>query len=494
MSLFFRLILALALLLLPAVGRAEEPAAPAPERLAGRLRTAYTQPLSFAPALMRYPLRKDVAAELHAAREAAGSASGDVDALWKAALLAEQGDDSAAAGEWKNVLPLLDAQVKANPKDLGALERQVQALVGAGSAHRAVTAAEKLAAAQPDSWRAQLLRGDAYLCRADFHWRVLAKIARGRKDLPPTSLLQMNSDLAACETAYTRAVALAPAEPAPRGARIALVLGRPVMAAFLPRGALPSGARADLGRVRQDLIELVQRSPGQTAPLWHAGYYFATQPLEQAQLSLPERQALEKGLEAARPAEGERVFLEEARGLWRAAREEWGEARSCFEAALAAAPDRRLAAEWLGMVEAHSADPREKVAARVRARLEARPRVEDWVLLGVLTAPDDRAAAIQAFRKALALDVDHPGARYNLGVLLLQENLASAEARRHLLEAYRTQPEDREAAFAVITTQALDGELRAARSTLQDMLKMPDVDPDLRERIQQTLKELPASK
>jgi tetratricopeptide (TPR) repeat protein len=460
-----------------------------PGRLVGRLRATYLRPASFSAAAMRFPLRKDIMADLRAAREAARNHPTDVEKCWQAAVLAEEADDPDAVREWQTVLGLMEGMLKTRLSDQAFLERRLEAMIGANVGVRAVPAAERLAQANPRSWKVQVLLGDAHLRRADFHWRVVLRLKRDSKE-PPQPVLQMNADLAACEKAYNRAVELAPAEPAARGARIALVLARPLMASFLPSAWMTVPEASASSVVRANLIELIERSPGKVAPLWHAAWFFATHPVEGAGMSAGERGALEKGLAEARAEEEDGTFLEEARGLFRCAVNDWSGARKHFEGALALLPERRFAAEWLGLAEARSPEPREPVVARVRARLETRPRAEDWTLLGVLLAEEDRPRAVEALRKALELHRDSANVRFNLGVLLLGGNTGSLEARRHIQQVWEAQPDDQEAAFAFLVVQVLDGQREAARRTLEDLIKQPDLDTDLRSRIQETLKEL----
>jgi tetratricopeptide (TPR) repeat protein len=488
------LLLAVVAPLAGAAATADPPGAPAVsrEKLLARARVVYNETISFSPASLRYPLRVDGAAELRKAREASEAAPLDLDARWRAASMAEELDEEDAAEGWRTLLGMVEAKLKSQPQDALLQERRIQALIGCSSAVRVVDLAQKFTATRADDWRAQFLLGDAHLCRADFHWRVLSRLARGAKALPPQQLLQLNADLTACEGAYSRAVALAPAEPAPRAGRIALLMGRPLMASFLPKGAIPVPEKRDLRPVRQDLIELLQRTPGQPGPVWHAAYFFASQPLERMQISMSERDALRKGIDALLKADDAACFAAEAEGLLAVAQADWARARVQFETALKLAPGRTFAADWLGLAEARCGDPAETVLARVRARLAATPRVQDWVLLGLLRASDAPREAIDACRKALALDVTNPSAAYNLAVLLLRANAESSEARHHLGELLTHHPEDREAAFVFLLTQAIDGDPRGARRSLAEMLRLPDIDADLRSRVEETIRELPA--
>jgi tetratricopeptide (TPR) repeat protein len=484
-------------LLLPVVllqttaGAAEIPLA---ERLLPRLRPVYSQPTEFVPAAMRYPIRPTLTAELKAARAAVADAPTELEAHWKLATLEEAAENPTAEEEWRTVLGLIEAQLRKKPDDLTLLERQVEAMVGANVAVRVVAPAEKLAKAQPASWHAQLLLGDAYLRRADFNWRVLARVGRGGKALQAPQLLQLNDDLHAAERAYGKAIETAPAEPAPRAARVSLLLARPLMAALLPKGTLAAGDRPDLGAVWSDLLDLVRRNPKQVDPLWHACHFLATQGNSETVGSAADRKLLQETAASLQVDGPRRVLLSEARGLLAADRKDWETARREFEAASSEMPDRRFAADWLALAEVNSRDPREQVVARVRARIAKNSRSQDATALGILLAPQDRPGAIAALRQAIELDRDSAVARYNLAVLLAQQDVTSPEVRYHLERALQLQPDGREGVFFEAVLEALAGHEKSARQTLEGFLHTPDLDLDLKQRIQDTLKDLPPAK
>ncbi|MGV3724442.1 MAG: hypothetical protein ACO1SX_26410, partial [Actinomycetota bacterium] len=193
---------------------------------------------------------------------------------------------------------------------------------------------------------------------------------------------------------------------------------------------------------------------------------------------------------AARTGAESKLFVAEAEGMFAIARRDWATARTAFEAALTAAPRREWSAEWLAMAEANSAEPRPRILARLDARLKSHPRACDWVLRGVLQAQDDRKAATESFRKAIALDIDSASARYNLAVLLLREDPDSIEGRHHLERALETRPDDQDAQFGFLVIQGLDGERDVARAALDQLAMRTDLDADLRKRLQETLKDL----
>jgi tetratricopeptide (TPR) repeat protein len=484
----------LPVLLLISVAASVAPgAAPPPRRLLERARHAYTHPTSFAPAAMRHPLRRDPAAALARAREEAAARPDDPEARRQAALLADAADDPTAAEEWHALLDLLERLLKADRANPDLLERQVEALVGADAALRAVGAAERLLATRPESWRAHLLAGDAYLRRADFHWRVLARRSRAKAFTPGPELLQMNSDLKASEREYGRAVELAPDEPAPRGARIARALAAPLMASLLPQGMVQAPERPDIAAIRRDLMEPVTRAPGRVQPVWHAAHFLAA---DAHSVGSPEEVAAEVrtlGAALRRLLPGEDpLFAEEARGLLAFAVRDWEEARRAFEAALVIAPGRAFAAGWLGAAESQSPDPPARRIARLRARLAAAPRAQDWTLLGLLLAPEQPVAAEEALRQAIRLDVDDANARYNLALLLLRREPDSGEARHHLRRALEIRPDDREGRFLYGMTLALEGRPSAAAAALRALLRLADLDGGLKRRVEETLADLGA--
>jgi tetratricopeptide (TPR) repeat protein len=493
-----RLVLALALpilalpILAAAPARAAEPPAPPAERVLGRLSPSYSQTSAFVPALLRFPLTRDPQAAYEAARLAAADAPTDLDAQRAAALAAEAAEkDGDAAEYWRVALGLAEARLRAakDKKDPALLELQLEALIGADVAVRGVPVGAALLALRPGDWRAHLLAGDAHVRRADFNWRVLVRKAQGSPDLPSQPLLQLNSDLDAAQQAFQRAIELAPAEGAPRGAAIALALARPLMASLLPRGAVRAEPQPDLKTVRAMLVDWVRRAPGRTAPAWFAGLFFATQTTDP--FTPEERSTLDAALAAARP-EREAVFAHEARGLLAFARQEWAAARTEFAAALALEPKRAFCAEWLTVAEANSPEPRATVLERVRLRTEGGGTAPDWALLGMLIGEEDRSRAQAALRKAILLDVDNPNARYNLALLLLNQNPASVEARHHLRRTLEVRPDDREARFAYAATLLLDGLYKEARATLDSLMKLHDLDPRLKARLTAMREDIPA--
>lgn len=463
-----------------------------PDRLLGRLRTAYSQPTDFVPAALRFPLRMHVQDELAQARDAFDPKTANFETHWKLARLMEEAGDPGAEQEWRATAELGETEFKAHPTDMVVLERLVEAMVGGDISLRVVTYAEKLVSAQPRSWRAQLLAGDAYLRRADYTWRVLVRLSQGKKTMGSTQEAQLNADLAACEQAYGKAVELAPAEGAPRAGHIALLLARPMMASFLPAGTLKTSLKPDLAAIRKDLLDLVTRNPGQVSALWFAADFLATQATDASPLMDEARQLLEGSAAKAEAKGDDRAFLAEAKGLLACLNKDWNAARTQFEAALAILPDRNFAADWLGSVETNSPDPIERKLERARARLAAHPRAADHVLVALFIADDDAPAAIAELRKALELNVENANVRHNLGILLLRRNPNSIEARHHLLEALELEPDHREAAYAVATAQALGGDNAAARQVFETILKLEDLDANLKARCEATLKELPA--
>lgn len=487
---FLPTIFAASFLLLPVARAAAAPKAPA--QLIGRLRVLYSQPTSFSPAGMRYPLRQDLQADLAEARAALSSAPDRLEALRSLAVLLEQADDPAAEAEWRRVLDAAETALKKKPQDLRLLEYVVEAMVGADVALRVVPAGQRLAAGQPQSWRAHLLLGDAHLRRADHHWRVLLQIARGTKALPPQHVLELNADLAAAEKAYSRSVELAPGEPAPRAGKIATWLARPVMAGLLPDGVVKGAAAPDFTRVRRELIDLTGKSNGTIAPIWHTAHFLATQGTGADGLREQEQKVMAEALQRARTRGESQLFLAEAEGMLALAERDPAAARTAFEKAVTLMPERNWGAEWLALAEASSSEPRERILERIDGRLKVRPHARDWVLRGVLVAPDNRSAAMDSFRKAIELDVDNASARYNLAVLLLQRDPDSIEARHHLERSLEVRAGDRDAQFAVFLLRALDGELTAGRQALAELAKQGDLDPDLKKRLEATLQDLGA--
>jgi len=476
--------------LIAAPARAKQKAGPSPDRLLARLRTNYAQPAAFAPSALRFPLRTSVDKELTQARKALEADPTAFEAHWRVARLMEEAEDSGAEKEWKTAADLGEAKVKNNPNDQELLEHVTEAMVGAGISLRVVQMAEKMRSRQPESWRAQVLAGDAYLRRADYHWRVLVNLSRGRKAPAPAQLIPMNSDLEAAEKAYARAAELAPSELAPRAGRITLLMARPVMAEFLPPGAVKLPALPPLAATLQELLEAVRRNPGRISPIWHTAHFLAIQPADQRQL-LPEHiRTLEASLAQCRLEGTEQVLITEARGLLAIVRQDWPAARKELEAAAVAAPDREFAGHWLVLAELNSAEPRADLVARVRARAEKAGRATDWTLLGMLLAGQDRFSAITALRKAVEIDIDSAAARYNLSVVLAQSDFTSREATHHLRRTLEIQPDHREAIFAVAVLEAAGGRHNAARSILERLLAAPDLDEDLRKRVQATADDL----
>lgn len=459
------------------------------EKLLSRLRPVYSQPTSFWPAALRFPLRLDPGAELGAAKKAAAELAG-VETQRQVALLAEQAEDPDATDHWSAALETVEAALKRKPGDTTLLEQQVEAMIGADHALQVVPAAEKLAGRAPGNWRWQLLLGDAHLRRADYNWRVLTKIAQGAKALPAPQLIQLNGDLAAAETSYARAVELAPAEAAPRAGRMTLSMARPVMASMLPVNAVAAPKQAPLVAIVGDLVELVRRNPSLVTPVWHTAHFLALQPLGETAIAGADRELVEKAAGQLKPDGAERVFVLEARGLLAVARHDWTTARQEFAAAVAARRERSFAADWLGLAEVNSNEPRDQVIARVRARLAIQPSAADWTVLGMLLCEGEPRPAVDAFRKAIALDVDRATPRYNLAVLLARSDAKSPEILFHLGRVLEIQPDDREARFAMAVVNAAAGRLDPARRTLKGIQGIPDLEPDLRKRVEETLADL----
>jgi tetratricopeptide (TPR) repeat protein len=457
-----------------------------PAALLARLRVTYSQPTSFTPAAMRFPLRADVLADLTRARQTRAT----LEERAQYARLAEQANDPSAEQEWSEVLTGAEAALKKSPQDVRLLELTVEAMVGADAAVRAVPAAAKLAAAQPSAWRTHLLVGDAHFRRADHHWRVLIQLGRANAMLPPERVLELKADLKAAERAYLRAAAMSPTEPSPRAGKIALQLARPVMAALLPTGVLDSATAPDLGSIRRELVDLVRATPGRVEPLWHATHFLATQPTDDEALSAEERRVIQDSLTAAQAGAEAKLFVAEAGAMFALARRDWAAARTAFEEALKLAPKRQWSADWLAMAEANSPEPPSQILARLEPRLQMQPRACDWVLRGVLLARDNRKAAIESLRKAIALDIDSASARYNLAVLLLRDDPDSIEGRHHLQRSLEARPDDRDAQFGYLVIQGLDGNPIEARAALQQLALRPDLDADLRKRLEETIKDL----
>ncbi len=461
---------------------------PDPSRLVTRLRTVYSQPTTFAPSDLRFAPRLDVRADLARKRETVPAGSSDLETRRSLAFLAEEAADPAAQEEWTKVLALVEAAHRKKPNDERLLEWTVEAMVGADVGLRAVPLAQKLAVIQPKAWRAQLLLGDAHFRRADHHWRVLLRLGRGNQPLPAQFISDLNADLKAAESAYDRAVELAPGEPAPRSGRITLRFVRPLMAELLPPGAVPATAAPDLASMRKELLELVRNSPGRIDTLWHTARFLAN---SATAITPQERQELERAAEAARKAGAERLLLAEADGWLALARRDWGATRAAFETVLTLAPKREGAADWLAVAEGNSSELREAILARIEARLKITPRAQDWALKGILLAEEDREGAVEALRKAIGLDVDSAVARYNLAVLLLRGRPESLEARHHLTRALEIRGDDPETQFALLVVLALDKDLERSRVGLEGLLKRPDLDPGYRKRLEETLKDLP---
>ena len=457
-------------------------------KLAAALRPLYSQSTSFSPAALRFPLRTPSYEEVVEAKAKAEKHPDDLGARRRAAVLAEAAEDAGAQGQWQLALGLIEARIRSGKVDAALLEAHVEALVGANLGSRVVPAAERLLKAHPESGRTHLLVGDAYFRRADFNWRVLVRRSAA-KDLPPDLLIRMNSDLEAARKAYDRAVELAPADPAPRAGRMSLAMARPIMAAVLPKGVMEQ-PRLDPLTLRRDLLELVGRNPGQVAPLWHAAHFFATQAGDELPLSASERDSLEQGLGAARAEADQQVFLLEARGLLQCARREWVQGGRQFEAASKLEPSRAFAAEWLANCDANSPEPRSEVISRVRSRIAGRPGPSDCALLGVLLAESEPKSAIETLRQAVKLDGANAVARFNLGVLLLQEQPESIEGRYHLRRALQLRSDDFEAQFAHAVALVIEGRSVEARRAIQAVLTVPELPADLRERAESTLRGL----
>lgn len=477
--------------LVAAPARAEQQAPPNPDRLLARLRTNYAQPAAFAPSALRFPLRTGVDKEIAEARKALEAQPTDFKAQWRLARLLEEAEDSGAEKAWKAAADLGEAKVKENPNDQELLEQVTAALVGAGISLRVVPLAEKARSRRPESWQAQVLAGDAYLRRADYRWRVLVNLSRGKKSPAPEQLLPMNSDLETAEKAYARATELAPSEAAPRAGRITLMMARPLMAEFLPPGAIKLPVQAPLVGTQQELLELVRRNPGQISPVWHTAHFLAIQPVNQRHLLPEELRTLEASLAQCKLDGSDQVIVKEARGLLAIVRQDWTTARMALEAAAAAAPDRGFAGDWLVVADLNSGEPLKELVARVQSRAEKAGRAADWTLLGMLLSDQDRPNAIAALRRAIEIDIDSAAARYNLAVVLARTDFTSREAMHHLRRTLEIQPDHQEAIFTIAVLDAAGGRYKPARSTLERLLKFPELDDDLRKRVQATMDDLP---
>ena len=465
-------------------------AIPLARRLVSQLRPAYLTPSTFSAAALRYPLRVDLENEFRTARRDLETNPTAADLRYRVAQLAEEAEDPQAEAAWRAVLAQTEAQLTLNPADAPLRRQHAEALVGAGAYAEAVPAAQALVELDPAVWRHHLLLGDALLLRADYAWRVLVAAQKASKPLPASERSALNADLQAAATAYGEAVTRAPAEAAPRGARIHLQLQRPLLGAFLPAGLLAGGTHPDPGAVLQDLLEWVLRNPGQPAPLWHTALAFATPPFADLRLTAAEQGLLDAALARASTSGPNAGFVNEARGFLAVARAQWAEARTCFEHATQQLERHTPAVEWWNYCEWRAGDPPAELQVRLRSRLKKHPRAAEWTALGLLLAAEDRHAAVAAFRQALVLDVNHAAARYNLGVLLLQLDPDSGEARHHLVSVAEAEPDDREVQFADCIVLALGGEKAAAARALQELLRLHEVGGELRERVRAALGEL----
>ncbi|MFN3648714.1 MAG: hypothetical protein ACK47B_03960 [Armatimonadota bacterium] len=459
-----------------------------PAQVAARIRPAYLLPAGFNPAQLRYPLRPDPRRDLEAARAALAQDPTGIAVRMQLARAAEAAADPSAPREWRIALGLVDAQVKRDGETPALLELLVECLIGGGPADRAASAAEKLAKLQGDSWKVQMLLGDAQLRRADAAWRVLVRLTDGGKPAEAPQAEELRSAAAAARKAYLRAVELAPAELPPHGALLALGRVLPFMASMLPKGLLEAPEKADPAAERAALLALLTRSGGKVAPAWHAAHLFAA--ALTAPISAAERETLTRALDGLRAEGTDALFLSEARGLAALAAKDWAGARKHLEEALKQSPERRLAAEWLGYAESVCGEPSAQVLERAKARIAAAPRAQDYALLGVLQAEDERAAALDALRKAVELDIDNVNARYNLAAILIQGDIAASEVRYQLEQVWASQPDDLEATFAFLVVQAIDGKTRAAHLALKDLLGQPELPSGLRTRVEATIADL----
>lgn len=453
----------------------------APEKLLAHVRPAFSRPGTFLPAALRFPLRLDLLADLKAARAEVELHPDDLEARRRLAQLSEQVEDPAAEAQWREVLALLEPQLKKKPADAALLERQVEAMVGADLGIRVVPPAEKLRATGPQSWRVQLLYGDARLRRADFNWRVCVRLGDRAKSAP--QFAELLGDLAAADAAYGKAAELAPAEGAVRGAKLSLTMARTVMASVLPKGALPNTEGLDVPALRSELIDLCRRNPGKVDPLWHTTHFLATFGAPETPLGAEDRAFLQRSLTQAQAADpAGHVFLAEARGMWAVAHQEWSVGRKAFEVARAAHPNRQFAVAWTALCDARCGEAPAAVIERVRVRLKTAETAEDYALLGLLLGSDDPEAAMQALRKAIDLDVHSANARYNLALLLLRRRADSAEARHHLRQAVELEPDNLEARLTQGVALALAGSTPAARQQLLTLKELPQADASLKER------------
>ena len=264
------------------------------------------------------------------------------------------------------------------------------------------------------------------------------------------------------------------------------------MASLLPKGAMAGADRPDLAAITRDLVDLVARNPEKAEPLWHAAHFLALQPVGEVKIAPADLRQLTTTAAKLREEGPQKVLVLEARGLLGVVEKDWETARRQFERGAASDPERRFAADWLALAELNSREPKAQVVERIRARLAARPHVQDEVALAILTADDDRRAAIAELRKAVSSDVDNAAARYNLAVLLAREDATSLEVRHHLERTLEIQPDHREALFSLAVAEALEGNTGGARRALAQLESSPDLDADLRTRVRATLAELPA--
>lgn len=466
-------------------GRAEERAAPLATRLAERVRVVPLRPASFRAAALRFPLRADPGAELRAARLSVEERPAEIARRHRLVLLLDEREEPSAPREWLTLSALVEAELNRRPADAGLAALLVEALVGADAGSRAVAAAERLGKLAPDSWRTHVLAGDAFLRRADFHWRDLVRLPAGEVAAAP-GVPRVRADLAAAEREYRRALELAPAEGAPRSGLIALEFARPMMAALLPMGVLEARGGPDVERVRGLLREWVERARGPLEPCYHLAHFLAAYAPAGVRPTAAELQALSAGLAAARTEAG---LLAEARGLLSLAVDDLPASRDQLLAASTLLPARVSAAAWLAVADTAGEEPPAARLARLRAR-PASERPEARAALAVALAEENRAEAIALLRETLRGDPDHLSTRYCLGALLLRERPSSSEARHHLRQVWESGPEDAEASFAFLVARAIDGERPGPRNALRELLRDPELSRDLRARVEETLADL----
>src|SRR3984957_19645068 len=133
------------------------------------------------------------------------------------------------------------------------------------------------------------------------------------------------------------------------------------------------------------------------------------------------------------------AFIEKARTLDQAGLRP--QARQAWKAILDVIPDHAEAAARAGRLAWEDGDPALAATLLGHAAAQKEPLDSVWFDLG-LARQDlrDHAGAASAYRKAIALKIDHAEAAFNLAVVL-QESGDLDEAMRAYAEAYRLRPD-----------------------------------------------------